>query len=974
MAAEPTESFQRPRSLLVGYGHVVSDEDRAEWQNWANARAQQAYANGLEARAANDQKAALFWLNRAARMARDNPNVVFALMMTELSLGLWQEAGRHASWLMKRYELREAFGARIVAWLNIGQPQEAADILGQALSRFAPSAEISALAGMLMQSGMVSGWCAANNRGELSGAAREGVVLRLDGRIVARQVSLPFISPPQWHKASLLTVEAKGVPLLGSPIQLSRLRRCEGFARPDAEGVRGWLWYPADPDFVPTLCIEGDGTAFTVTVSDWAEEVSSDVPLARPRAFFLPWAFLPQGEIFLSDGYGQALTGSPVDPGLGDLLSGKKGRSLPLALRPRSIFQRSTAKPHIAPRPPGCLVVIPVYRDRQRTLACLREVIAHSGEEAEIVVIDDASPEPALSRALEKLAGQGRIRLLRHERNRGFPASANAGLALAAGRDAVLLNSDTLVPPGWLARLRQVLDRAPEIGTATPFSNDASILSYPSVMKPNAVPDRREMHRLDSLSAALPLSPLVDLPTANGFCMAIRGDCLQQIGLLREDIFAQGYGEENDFCLRATALGWRHVAATGVFVAHVGSVSFGSARKLLMQRNLDILNALYPGYDRLVAAFVQADPLFRTRRALDVMRVQVQRGKRRSVALITHNAGGGVGRVVRERRQIFEAQGYDVLVLEPDTLGCRIIGGKDDYPNLVFKLPEEWQELLSLLREMRVEAVEWHHLSGHAPQMRHLAEALSTPYDIFVHDYVWFCERISLVGPAERYCGEPSPAGCEACIAEAGSYLDEEISVPALLARSARELTNARQVMTPSRDAARRMARHFPGVAILPSPLEDDAALQRAIVPIVRKAWRRVCLVGALGREKGFDILLALAQDARARNLPLDYVLVGFTPEDDALLETGRVEVTGEYREDEVLDLIHASGADFGFIPSVCPETWCFTLGSIWQAGLKAVSFDLGAQGERIRESGAGWVVPLGLPIPALSDLLLRLY
>ena len=42
----------------------------------------------------------------------------------------------------------------------------------------------------------------------------------------------------------------------------------------------------------------------------------------------------------------------------------------------------------------------------------------------------------------------------------------------------------------------------------------------------------------------------IDVPSANGFCVYIRHDCLASVGLLREDLFAQGYCEENDFCLR----------------------------------------------------------------------------------------------------------------------------------------------------------------------------------------------------------------------------------------------------------------------------------------------------------------------------------------------------------------------------------------------------------------------------------------
>ena len=149
----------------------------------------------------------------------------------------------------------------------------------------------------------------------------------------------------------------------------------------------------------------------------------------------------------------------------------------------------------------------------------------------------------------------------------------------AAGRDVVLLNSDTLVPPGWLEELRAVAYGAPDIGTVTPLSNDATILSYP---EPGAaattMPDLAAAGRLHALARRANGGAAIDIPVGVGFCLYIRRACLDAVGLLRADVFAQGYGEENDFCLRARHLGWRHVAAPGVFVAHVGGHSFGARR------------------------------------------------------------------------------------------------------------------------------------------------------------------------------------------------------------------------------------------------------------------------------------------------------------------------------------------------------------------------------------------------------------
>ena len=115
----------------------------------------------------------------------------------------------------------------------------------------------------------------------------------------------------------------------------------------------------------------------------------------------------------------------------------------------------------------------------------------------------------------------------------------------------------TLVPPGWLTVLRQAAYSAPDIGSATPFSNDATILSYPNVHSPNAVPDLEETIHLNALAQRANAGLVTDIPTAVAFCPYIKRDCLNATGLLREDVFAQGYCEENDFCLRARHLGWR---------------------------------------------------------------------------------------------------------------------------------------------------------------------------------------------------------------------------------------------------------------------------------------------------------------------------------------------------------------------------------------------------------------------------------
>jgi glycosyltransferase involved in cell wall biosynthesis len=134
---------------------------------------------------------------------------------------------------------------------------------------------------------------------------------------------------------------------------------------------------------------------------------------------------------------------------------------------------------------------------------------------------------------------------------------------------------------------------------------------------------------------------------------------------------------------------------------------------------------------------------------------------------------------------------------------------------------------------------------------------------------------------------------------------------------------------------------------------------------------RRVAIVGGIGPAKGYDILMECARDVTRRNLKLEFIVVGATSEDTALMDTGRIFVTGAYAEGEATPLIRAINADLAFLPSIWPETWCFALSEAWQAGLYTIAFDLGAQAARIRATGRGAVLPLGLPAARINDALL---
>ncbi|MBC8022871.1 MAG: glycosyltransferase [Burkholderiales bacterium] len=266
-------------------------------------------------------------------------------------------------------------------------------------------------------------------------------------------------------------------------------------------------------------------------------------------------------------------------------------------------------------------IVIPAYRGEAETRSCLESVLASAlATPHEIVVIDDASPEPAIAEWLRGLAAAGRITLIAHPENRGFVASVNEGMRLHTDRDVVLLNSDTEVAPGWLDRIAAHARRDPKIGTVTPFSNNATILSYPRTVVANPLPPGETTASLDAAFASANAGVAADIPTAVGFCMFIGRECLDRVGLFDEARYGAGYGEEVDFCMRASRAGFRHVAAGDAFVRHVGEVSFGHAGADRRERAQAIVDELYPEFQPRVRDFIAHDPLAELRRRVDRLR------------------------------------------------------------------------------------------------------------------------------------------------------------------------------------------------------------------------------------------------------------------------------------------------------------------------------------------------------------------
>jgi len=261
------------------------------------------------------------------------------------------------------------------------------------------------------------------------------------------------------------------------------------------------------------------------------------------------------------------------------------------------------------------LIIVPVFNAYEKLSACLESLTRTLPPRANVLLIDDASTDTRVLPLLQAWAGQSesQCRLLVHEKNQGFVATANHGMQ-QSDTDVILLNSDTEVTHGWLESLAQCLESDHSIATATPWSNNGEIVSIPEFCMANPVPRDPESFASVISSCGQPGYP--EMPTAVGFCMAISRRAIRRLGLFDEEAFGLGYGEENDFCQRAEKAGLRNVLCDNAYVVHHGGASFGPLGLKPDESTMSRLLAKHPDYLRQVTEFIREDPLANRRQEI----------------------------------------------------------------------------------------------------------------------------------------------------------------------------------------------------------------------------------------------------------------------------------------------------------------------------------------------------------------------
>ena len=624
---------------------------------------------------------------------------------------------------------------------------------------------------------------------------------------------------------------------------------------------------------------------------------------------------------------------------------------------------------------PAPAVIIPVFNAVEALGECLDSVLQHSRIDCRIIVIGDASTDPAVQRLLDGYRDRWPFECYRNPRNLGFTRTVNKGLQLAGRADVVLLNADTQVTPGWLSRLRYAAYHRPRIGTVTPFSNNAGAFSVPEPDR-NAIPETFGLERFARAITQASPRRYPQVPTGNGFCLYIRRACLDEVGELDAEAFPRGYGEENDLCMRAGAKGWQHLIDDSTYIYHVRSASFGEERKSLMTAGRQVIDARYPSYTDQVRQAFSGPALQAARRDVATLAVLPETLARQvlpRVLYVIATRTGGTPQTNQDLMQALEGR-VECFVLHCDrkvmTLQHFVQGVYTEVANYVLAdslvpFPHQSEEYdrvaAQWLVTWSIELIHVRHIAWHSLGLLKVAGWLGIPKVFSFHDYYTVCPTVKLLDDRRHFCTGRCTVGEGNCVPELwpqesvrqlkhGQIKSWQRTFSEVLARCDAFATTTEQTR-------KIILGHYPLLERKPFPViahgrDFSNMAQLAVCPQPGETLRLV-VPGNIGSAKGGEIIEALAGMLSPGQVEVH--LMGKVSPELTLLPS--VVCHGEYAREAFHGKLAEIKPHVGAVLSIWPETWCHTLTELWSAGVPVVGFDIGAVGERIRKSGAGWLL-----------------
>jgi GT2 family glycosyltransferase/glycosyltransferase involved in cell wall biosynthesis len=360
---------------------------------------------------------------------------------------------------------------------------------------------------------------------------------------------------------------------------------------------------------------------------------------------------------------------------------------LPAVYLPRPTSPKIALQiPEIAPLPvlkshdASVDIIVCVHNALDDVKHCLESLVRYSSVPYCLILVDDGSDGKTEEYLAHFAFSQGAT-LIRNKVAQGYTFAANQGMQQSKADYVVLLNSDTVVSPDWLDRMIGCAESDERIGIVGPLSNSASWQSIPEIFNQkgndwavNTLPagiNVTDMGRLVSRYSGCLYPRIIFL---NGFCLMMKRKLIKELGYFDEMTFGSGYGEENDYCLRASKAGWELALADDVYIYHSQSRSYSDDRRRQLVKQADAVLRAKHG-QQIISAGVAVSRVNRVLlgirarcRVMSVRKQVIERGQlnwegKRVLFILPLAGPGGGGNVIFQEAVAMSNMGVDVRVL-----------------------------------------------------------------------------------------------------------------------------------------------------------------------------------------------------------------------------------------------------------------------------------------------------------------------
>lgn len=579
-------------------------------------------------------------------------------------------------------------------------------------------------------------------------------------------------------------------------------------------------------------------------------------------------------------------------------------------------------------------IIVPIYNGFEvftDLLGSLKSIYTNPRDNLKFIFIDDCSPDPRIQELLTRESFFDRPDVIKRTnfKNLGFIGTVNIGIDTSnPSSDILILNTDTQIFSDFASELQKVALENPNVGTVTPLTNSGTIASLFNFPEGGSIPEIFSKEKISDAIKSLSLPcPQISAPTGVGFAMYITREMIQSVGIL-DPIFGKGYGEECDWCQRATTRGFQHLIATNCFVYHKGSESFGSAiKQKLIETNSKILSRRHPNYDNDVAKYISLNPLSLSRALLITELVLQGERPKNGVIHILHapldvpNAGGTEKHV-------------DWLTnTTPESISI-ILAPQKESSNYAIQIKfkgyrhtesvSEPQAVWFLNRYLRIfDTIHVHHTLRLSSNIFRTVLTLAKKLIISVHDFYFICPSINLLTARSQnvFCYAETDANtCNNCLQ---NYYSIKAPIELHRRNSLQLFDKASAIIFPSESTLNYYLKIFPTIDEKSHVVGHDLSHYPVIDPKMPKERNKpvVVFLGAIGKHKGANLAL-LTANKLSKNFSVEFW--GALDVPHGQLKKG-IPVKSYKSTDELLRLFESHTPNFVVIPSISAETFCYS-------------------------------------------------